>query len=65
MMYIPDNYDLFLQHDAEKALLLEKCPICEECGEHIQDDYYYIFDNIKICPDCLKYNHKKFNDQEE
>ena len=58
-MYVPDNYDMFVEHEAQQAKSLEKLPICDECGEHIQDDYYYEFDGAKICDDCLKYYHRK------
>lgn len=58
-MYVPDNYDMFLQHDAELARSLESRPICDECVEHIQDDFYYEFDGTKICKSCLNFYHKK------
>ncbi len=57
-----DNYDRFVQHEAEQEKWLASLPICSECGEHIQDEYCYEINGELICPDCLKENHRKFTD---
>ena len=54
MSNIPDNYELFQQHDAEQEELLEQCPVCICCGEHIQDEFYYDIDGDTYCDRCLK-----------
>ena len=58
-MNVPDNYDKFLEHEREQEKLLEKLPQCEECGEHIQDDYYFEINDTVICWECLKANYRK------
>lgn len=41
-------------YEAEQERKLAKLPVCDDCGEHIQDDHYYDIDGYIICPDCLK-----------
>ncbi len=41
---------------------LEKLPVCDECGEYIQDERYYEFDKTIICPSCLEDNHMKWTE---
>lgn len=53
-MYVPDNYDLFVAHDAEQARMLERLPVCDDCLEPIQDEYYYVFSGRKICQHCME-----------
>ena len=49
-----DNYDAWKRHDDRRESELAKRPKCDECGNHIQDDHYYIVGNQNICPDCLE-----------
>ena len=58
-MYVPDNYDLWKQHDAEQQEKLDRLPLCEYCEEHIQSDYYYEIGNECICEECLNDNFRK------
>ena len=37
----------------------EEIPECEVCGQRIEDDYYYQFDNWIVCQECLN-EHKKW-----
>lgn len=54
MGYVPDNYDLYEQHERELARQEQHLPVCSICGEpiwqemavHIGDDWY--------CDECLK-----------
>ena len=58
-MYVPDNYDKFVEHEARKQKLLDELPQCEECGKPLQDDFCYdIYDTIK-CEKCLIRDHRK------
>lgn len=50
---IPDNYDLWAAHDRHKESLLERLPVCDECGKRIQDDIYFDIDGELICEDCM------------
>ena len=44
---IPDNYDAWLAHDA--AL-----PVCDYCGEPVQEGYYYEIGGWVVCESCLE-----------
>ena len=61
-MYIPDNYDRFKVHMAERDRQLDKLPECSECGEKIQSDECYEFNDELICPDCLTNYHRKWTE---
>jgi formylmethanofuran dehydrogenase subunit E len=53
MPYIPDNYDLWEEHEAEQSRQLDKMPECSYCGEKIQDDFCYEINDEIICEECL------------
>lgn len=40
-------------HTLEQEQRISELPVCEECGEPIQDDYYYEFEGLSYCPDCV------------
>lgn len=61
-MNIPDNYDLWEDHEREQAKQLEKLPVCEVCGEPIQDDHLYLINDEFVCSDCLERDFKKRTD---
>ena len=58
-MSIPDNYDLWEQHQAEQDIAEENLPECSECGEKIRDDFCYEIEGEPICDDCMSSNHRK------
>ena len=58
-MYVPDNYDAYERHEAEQEAWLKKRPICEKCGEPIQDDYLFDVDGDLYCEDCMKDLYRK------
>ena len=53
-MYIADNYDQWLRHDAEQERQLEKLPKCSECRRPIQEDHCYVINDMAICPSCME-----------
>lgn len=59
-MYYTDNpladFDRWCDEQNEK---LKKLPVCSVCGEHIQDDHYYLINDENICPDCLENEFRK------
>ena len=61
MTYIPDNYDAFCQHEAEQQAKLDKLPKCCECGEPIQTEECFEFNDELYCPDCVE-EHKRWVD---
>ena len=48
-----DNYDRWVEHDAEQSAWETKLPICDSCGERIQDDYLYDIDGELYCEECI------------
>lgn len=40
------------RHTAEQEERISTLPVCADCGEHIQDEYYYEFGGQAYCPDC-------------
>lgn len=47
-------------YDAEREKILEQLPLCNECNERIQDEYYFEVRGWTICPECME-GHKKWN----
>ena len=58
-MKIPDNYDRWEQHQAEQDRAEENLPECSECGNPIQDDFCFEYNDEPICDDCMLSNHCK------
>ena len=58
-MNIPDNYDLWLDHEIRTETLLQRRPICSICEEHIQEEMAFEYDGHWICIDCIKTNWKE------
>lgn len=59
MSRIPDNYDLFERHDTAQQRALKKMPECCECGNPIQEDMCYEYNDKPICDECMSNNHRK------
>ena len=53
MSYVPDNYDMWLQHDADQQKHIGQLPVCADCGEHIQDERAYYINSEWICMNCM------------
>ena len=63
--YVPDNLDLYEQHEREIAKEERHLPICCLCGEHIwQDDAVYI-NGEYYCDRCLEDNRVYIEDEED
>ena len=58
-MSIPDNYDRWEQHQAEQDRTEENLPECSECGNPIQDDFCFEYNDEPICDECMLSNHRK------
>lgn len=67
-MWTNEPLDDFHRHDAMQEDRLSRCPICDCCGEPIQEDYYYETDEGIFCDNCFedevlwkfKDEHRKF-----
>lgn len=53
-MNVPDNYDAYRRHEAQQEAQLAKRPICDECGEPIQDDFLYEVNGVIYCENCMQ-----------
>lgn len=52
----------FSAYDDEQQEWLGKRPVCVDCGEHIQDDVFFLINDEAICPECLVDNYRKYTD---
>ena len=51
--YTDDPIADFHRYEDDLCDWLEKRPVCEGCGEHIQDDFAYRIDNKWYCKRCM------------
>ncbi len=51
----------FWLKDMRDSEWLDSRPVCDQCEEPIQDDYYWLINGEKFCERCLDW-HKKFID---
>ena len=56
---LSDNYDLWRRREAEQEAWLETRPICDHCGQPIQDENLYDFDGVLYHEDCMNENFRK------
>ena len=49
----------FERHDREQARKLAKLPICERCGNAIQQERAVCIEGFWYCDDCLEYYRKE------
>ena len=49
-----DNYALFEMREREYNEWLDRRPVCDVCGEPIQDDHYYDIFHKNVCPACME-----------
>ena len=50
---MPDNYSQWEAHERKQEAWRQSRPVCDHCGEHIQDDHCYNINGERLCPDCL------------
>ena len=53
MFYSDDPLVDFHRYDEEQQKLLERLPVCNCCGEHIQQEFALLLDGDWYCDDCL------------
>ena len=58
-MSIPDNYDLWEQHQAAQDRAEEKLLECSECGNKIYEDFCNEINDEPVCDECMRNNHRK------
>lgn len=59
MIYTDDPIADAENYADEHEEALEKMPVCESCGEHIQDEYAYYINDEWICEECLKSEYRR------
>lgn len=52
-MSIPDNLDLFEQHDREMEKALSRLPKCDQCEQPIQQEMAVRISGKWYCDSCL------------
>lgn len=48
-----DAYSQFKSRERRLEAWLRKRPVCCYCGEHIQDEHFYLINDDAVCEDCL------------
>ena len=51
---MPESYDAWQRHDDDAEAWLESRPVCEECKEHIQDEYLFDIGGVLYCEGCAE-----------
>lgn len=59
-MNLDGNLAFLDEHEREQDEALESLPKCDQCGEPIQDDYYFQINGERFCEDCLHKYYKKY-----
>lgn len=57
-----DPHADFYRHDAAQEKWLARLPKCVECGEPIQDEYFYLINDEPVCEECLIREYRKERD---
>ena len=62
MYYTDDPARDFLRRDVKQERKLQKLPKCWDCDEPIQQEEFYLINDVPVCEDCLKYYRKRTED---
>lgn len=54
-----DNYKAWEYAERERERQLLQLPVCEECGERIQDEDYYDVDGEILCEKCMRRKYRR------
>ena len=54
MYYTDDPERDYDRYDRDQTEWLNSLPVCEHCGEPIQEDEWYEIDGAEIHEDCLR-----------
>lgn len=52
----------FMRLDMEQAMYEARLPVCDCCGEVINDDFYWEIDGEILCEDCLNERYRHYTD---
>lgn len=59
MIFTDDPLSDFDRYGKQQEEWLNSCPVCDCCGEPIQDDFCYEINGDLICEDCLDMHFRK------
>lgn len=59
----PDNYDQWERHDREMERRLAARPVCGDCGNPIQDEYWFEVEGEILCEECMHDRYRKSADE--
>lgn len=59
MIFTDDPLSDFDRYDRQQEEWLNGLPVCDCCGEPIQDDFCYEINGEYICKDCLDMHFRK------
>lgn len=59
MIFTDDPLSDFDRYDRQQEEWLKSLPVCDCCGEPIQDEYCYEINGDLICEDCLDMHFRK------
>ena len=51
---IPDNYDQWEARDRDQTKWLNSLPVCQRCGDAIQQERAVCIDGFWYCDDCIE-----------
>lgn len=53
MYYTDDPLMDYSRYETDQERQLEQLPVCEDCGEHIQDETAFYINGEWICESCM------------
>ena len=63
MLYTDDPVKDFERHDREQERLLERLPVCDDCGDRINEDYYFAVTTDCgtdiLCEECMNHRYRR------
>lgn len=59
MCYTDNPIADYARYDYERQKEIDSLPVCEICGEPIQDDYLFDLEGALVCEECLKSEYRK------
>lgn len=62
MIYTDDPAKDFDRWDMEQARREARLPVCDCCGEIINDDFYWEIDDEILCADCMNERYRHYTD---
>ena len=62
MSYTDDPVADYDRHCAEQEKQMAKLPVCDDCGNPINDDFCYDIYGETLCEECLNNRYRKHTD---